>query len=99
MRLVNKRQVLKSRVVAMGQSVKLFVEEFPPFPPLGMKPNSSPGQEALAEMGDSAQATVTIIWKLNPAQQSDRRSAPTTPNGPQVRDCGSGGLWSGRGLQ
>jgi hypothetical protein len=55
MMLVSKRQVMKSRVVSMGQSVKLFVEEFPPFPPLGMKPNSSPGQEALAEMGDSAQ--------------------------------------------
>jgi hypothetical protein len=32
--------------------------QLPEIPPigLGMKPNTSPGQEALAEMGDSAQA-------------------------------------------
>ena len=45
----------RSRIIGMWVCNESQLPEIPPIG-LGMKPNTSPGQEALAEMGDSAQA-------------------------------------------
>jgi hypothetical protein len=48
-------QVLTSRIFGMWVCNESQLPEIPQIG-LGMKPNTSPGQEALVEMGDSAQA-------------------------------------------